>query len=74
MSQYLLDTNICVYFMRGEHKVNEKIERVHWSNCFLSEITTLELLYGIERSSSTKKEKNKERLKQFLTKFENRIL
>ncbi|MDR3339454.1 MAG: PIN domain-containing protein [Candidatus Symbiothrix sp.] len=48
MTKYLLDTNICVFFMRGKRYIGERIIRNGLDNCFISEITVGELLYGIE--------------------------
>ena len=51
---YLLDTNICVYFLRGNRRIADQIRNVGWENCYVSEITVAELLYGAECSASTK--------------------
>ena len=48
MKRYLLDTNICVFLLRGMHEVDKKINQVGLKNCFISEITVLELKYGVE--------------------------
>jgi tRNA(fMet)-specific endonuclease VapC len=47
---YLLDTNICVHFFRGQFDIIEKIEEVRPDNCAISEITLAELVYGAENS------------------------
>jgi tRNA(fMet)-specific endonuclease VapC len=47
---YLLDTNICVFFLRGKLNLDEIIKRKGRENCFISEITVLELRYGAENS------------------------
>ncbi len=48
--QYLLDSNICVYLMRGRsaksQNIIERLSEVGWDNCFISEYTVAELLYG----------------------------
>ena len=49
-SQFLLDTNICVFYLRGKFNVDERIDQVGWENCFISEITMLELKMGAELS------------------------
>ena len=46
--KYLLDTNICVFLLRGKYRVNEAIDRVGWEQCSISEITALELRIGAE--------------------------
>ena len=43
---YLLDTNICVYFMRGERNVSAKFAEIGQAHLFISEMTLGELLYG----------------------------
>lgn len=48
MEQYLLDTNICIYLLRGKYNVDRKIDAVGLDNCFISEITVAELKYGAE--------------------------
>lgn len=49
--KYLLDTNICVHFLRGKFEVDEVIKSKGLDNCYISEITVLELRYGAENSS-----------------------
>ena len=50
MSQYLLDTNICIYFLKGQYSLDAKIDEVGEENCFISEMTVAELKFGIENS------------------------
>lgn len=50
--KYLLDTNICVYFLRGNRMIANHFKNVGWENCYISEITFAELLYGAECSAS----------------------
>lgn len=66
MNGYLLDTNICIYSMKGMYDLKEKILQVGIENCFVSEITVLELTYGVENSDSDKKDKNFGKLNSFL--------
>ena len=63
MKRYLLDTNICVRFMRQKFGVDEHIEKVGWEHCCISEVTVAELLFGAERSN------NVERNLQLVTDF-----
>lgn len=58
MREYLLDTNICVYLLRGEEKVLKALSKVGWNNCFISEITVAELVYGAECSSHVAENKS----------------
>lgn len=68
MKKYLLDTNICVYFLNGKYNLEEKIETVGFENCFVSEITIAELKYGVEKSAH--KEKNRKTLEKFQANFD----
>ncbi|MEP6647509.1 MAG: type II toxin-antitoxin system VapC family toxin [Saprospiraceae bacterium] len=65
MKKYLLDTNICIYFIKGKFDLIKKFEKVDPENCFISEITLAELMFGVENSE--KKEKNQQALDDFLT-------
>ncbi len=62
--KYLLDTNICIYYMKGLYNLDEKIKKVGVENCYISEITLAELKYGVENSE--RKKKNKKVLDIFL--------
>jgi tRNA(fMet)-specific endonuclease VapC len=53
--QYLLDTNICVFFLRGKLDLNEILQEKGRENCFISEITVVELRYGAENSGNPTK-------------------
>lgn len=53
--QYLLDTNICVFFLRGKLNLDEIIQEKDPKNCFISEITVFELRYGAENSENPTK-------------------
>ena len=54
MNKYLLDTNICIFFLRGKFNLNEKIKQIGLENCCISEITLAELKYGAECSNKAK--------------------
>jgi len=45
--KYLLDSNICIHFLKNDIKVVDKLHEVGFINCYLSEITILELLYAL---------------------------
>lgn len=64
MNKYLLDTNICVYHIKGLHDVDKKILEKGIENCFISEITIAELKFGIENSEHIKK--NREEVQKFI--------
>lgn len=44
--KYLLDTCICVDLLRRRQETALKLNHVGWDNCYISEITIAELLYG----------------------------
>ncbi len=50
MEKYLLDTNICIFYLRGKFNLNTKLKSVGFENCCISEITLAELKYGAECS------------------------
>lgn len=62
--KYLLDTNICIYYMKGLYDLDKKINKIGSENCYISEITLAELKFGVENSEQ--KKKNKEVLDIFL--------
>ena len=68
MRKYLLDTNICAYFLNGKFDLQSKIDHVGFENCVVSEITIAELKYGVEKS--TLREKNRKTLESFQSKFD----
>ena len=45
---YVLDTNICAFYLRGKYNVDKAIDNVGWNNCYISEVTELELKFGVE--------------------------
>lgn len=55
MKKYLLDTNICIFFLKGKFNLAKKIQKVGIENCYLSEITVAELLFGIANSETPDK-------------------
>lgn len=67
MTKFLLDTNICIYLLKGQFNIHTKIANAGIENCFISEITVAELKYGVEKSQQ--KEKNSKALKALLELF-----
>lgn len=65
MKQYLIDTNTCIYYIKGKFDLKSKFEEIDPDNCFISEITLAELKFGVENSE--KKEKNQKALNDFLS-------
>ena len=55
MKQYLLDTNICIFFLRGLYDVPQYLKKIGRHNCHISEITVGELLYGAACSANKEK-------------------
>lgn len=53
--KYLLDTDICIFFLKGKYNIKDKINEVGIDNCFISEITIAELKYGAEKSTNREK-------------------
>lgn len=68
MKKYLLDTNICIFYLKGRFNLNTKVELVGFENCFVSEITIAELKFGAENSELI--EKNREVVTNFLSIFQ----
>lgn len=68
MKKYLLDTNICIYFLKGQFGLHDKINEIGEENCFLSEITIAELKFGVE--NSVQKGKNRKNIEEFQAKFD----
>lgn len=67
MKKYLLDTNICIYFIKGQFELDRKIAEVGEQNCFISEMTVAELKYGVENSKTA--EAMRKIVEAFITKF-----
>ncbi|MBZ9627009.1 PIN domain-containing protein [Psychroflexus sp. CAK1W] len=53
--QYLLDTSICVFYLRGLLNLDQVIKEKELENCYISEITVFELRFGAENSIDQKK-------------------
>jgi tRNA(fMet)-specific endonuclease VapC len=66
---YFLDTNICVYFLKGLYpSVLENIQNTNPNNIKIPSIVKAELLYGAEKSQH--KTKNLTSVNRFLEPFE----
>ncbi len=48
--KYLIDTDICIFYFKGKFNIREKVSSVEIANCYVSEITLLELTYGAYNS------------------------
>lgn len=64
MRKYLLDTNICIYFLKGKYNIDKKIKTAGVENCFISDITVAELKFGAENSKQ--KAKNRKVIENFI--------
>lgn len=53
--KYLLDTSICVFFLRGKLNLDDILKEKGRENCFFSEITVIKLKYIAEKSKSPSK-------------------
>ena len=45
-TKYLLDTNICIYWLRNRHGIDKRIDTIGFERCAISEITVAELKVG----------------------------
>lgn len=62
---YLLDTNICAYFINNKHpSVTQRFYACEPNDIFISSITAAELAYGVENSAHV--EANRHNLGDFL--------
>ena len=66
-SAYLLDTNICAFYLRGKFDIDKHIDNVGWDNCYISEITMLELKFGVQLSMQRDGIDRTEQLDAFLS-------
>jgi tRNA(fMet)-specific endonuclease VapC len=72
--KYLLDSNVCIHFLNGKFELDKKIASVGIENCFISELTILELLYGVANGNSSRKEQNLQKLRGFERSFMSQTL
>ena len=66
---YYLDSNICVYFLKGLYpSIMKNIQNINPNNIKIPSIVKAELLYGAEKSQQ--KSKNLSNINRFLEPFE----
>ena len=65
--KYLLDTNICIFLLRGNSDVARQINDVGWNNCAISELTRAEILTGSFLCSLKGRRKKDRGLESFLS-------
>lgn len=71
---YLLDTNICVHFLRGEHQLNARFAALGLAQCFVSEITVAELLFGAANSAPVWQARQRRQVMEFQVLFAEQVL
>lgn len=59
MKKYLLDTNICIFFLKGKFELIDKIASVGLENCYVSEITVAEMRFGASNSEKIVENRHK---------------
>jgi tRNA(fMet)-specific endonuclease VapC len=74
MKKYLWDTNICIHFLKGEFNIESKMEKIGFENCYVSELTIAELLFGVENSAENKREQNRQNIANLQLAFGSRIV
>ena len=67
MKKYLLDTNMCIFYIKGQYNLHAKISEIGDRYCYISEVTVAELKYGVQNSSFT--EKNQSTINEFIADF-----
>ena len=66
MKGFLLDTNICIFALRDKYGVNERLEEVGRDQCYVADVTVMELRFGAYKSG--KKEENLRIVNDFVSK------
>ena len=46
MKGYLLDTSICVFLLRGNNRIEEKLNEIEEDECYITDAVVAELLFG----------------------------
>ena len=52
--EYLLDTDICIYWLKGKTTVRNRVNKVDWTKIAIRVITASELYFGAYNSSKIK--------------------
>lgn len=65
MTRFLLDTDICIFYLRGQYGLVDRMESVGFGNCGISEITLAELRFGAEKSD--RQEENHQAIDWFVS-------
>ena len=68
INTYIFDTDICIYWLKGNDRIEKKIIQAGFANIFITVITECELFYGAFKSA--KKEKNLSVIKELKNKIQ----
>ncbi len=71
---YLLGTNICVHFLSGEHQLQARFAALGLAQCFVSEITVAELLFGATNSAPVWQARQRQQVAEFQALFAEQVL
>ena len=63
----ILGISLCIFFLQGKYNVPARIKEIGRKNCYISEITVGELLYGA--ACSSKKEEHLAQVNEFVNLF-----
>jgi tRNA(fMet)-specific endonuclease VapC len=66
--KYVLDTNTCISYLRGNIAICKKMEAIGFESLFISEITIFELYYGAAKSQN--KDKHYEQANKLICKMQ----
>lgn len=62
--KYLLDTNVCIFMLQDKFGVADHVRRVGRRNCYVSELTIAELLYGYAFAQDQRNEHDAEKIEE----------
>ena len=62
--KYLLDTNVCIFLLQDKFGVADHVRRVGRRNCYVSELTIAELLYGYVYAQDPRNEHDAENIQE----------
>ncbi len=68
MKKFILDTDICIYWLKGDGNIEKNIIKHGLQNIFITVITECELFYGAYKS--IRKEKNLEVIEELKSKVQ----
>jgi tRNA(fMet)-specific endonuclease VapC len=52
---YLLDTNICIYYLKPRYRLDRKVDALGLELCSISEITIAEMKFGAEKVTAPRR-------------------